>query len=916
MLAVLRGVLIILLQLSIVYFVINIVAGNQILEYYFNLVGLKRRQGPMRRLSFIKRTPRLLKLVVLVAILSAGLKLGLAYADNTYTASGNVTFNGNPAPLGGSGPQVAIEGANGGGANNLDSSGNYSVSGLPNGSYDIYLNYNKSNEDSVTTGVPNYLSLGTNTQPLTVNGANVTQNLSFNTNTVTVTVKDGNGNPVSGSLVQVTATGSNSVTTTDGSETFNLSSGNEQSSSTTGSGGTATVNVFPGVTYTVCAYTASGGQYCSQANITVNGNTAAEVDFPSLYTASGNVTFNGNPAPQWGGAGAKVYFTSSDGNYGTANTDSNGNYSVSGLPNDNYTTNLYYNGGSSNSTPNYFLMSTTTPSVAVNGSNVTQNLPFNTNAVDVTVKDGNGNPVSGSYVTVTAVGNNTVTTADGSETFNLSGEYSAGSSGNDGTVSVPVFPGVTYQVCADTASGGQYCAQANITVNGNTAATVYLEPVPSAPTNLTIPSPTNAPVLTWTGVSGADSYNIYANGSKIGNTTSTTYTDNSPTVGNDTYYVTAVDLAGESIPSNSVDVTVTSDTAPAITSGASTSTGMRVPFSFQVTTTGNPTPAITESGTLPSGVTFTDNGNGTATLAGTAAAGTNGTYPITITAANGIGSNATQSFTLTVTTASSAPTITSASSDTGTTSTPYSFTVTTNGYPIPTLSKTGALPGGVTFTNNGNGTATIAGTPGANSGNTYTLTIKAHSTAGTSTQTFTLTINQVPTLNAISTKVASVGTAFTLTATAHGYPTPALTESGTLPNGLSFVDNGDGTATIAGTPAVGSGGAYSITITATSSVGTVSQTFTLKVKEAPTITSAATANATVGTPFSFQVTTTGFPAPTVTKAGTLPAGVTFSGATDSFSGTPHAGTAGSYPITITATNSSGTVTQNFTLIVS
>jgi hypothetical protein len=64
------------------------------------------------------------------------------------------------------------------------------------------------------------------------------------------------------------------------------------------------------------------------------------------------------------------------------------------------------------------------------------------------------------------------------------------------------------------------------------------------------------------------------------------------------------------------------------------------------------------------------------------------------------------------------------------------------------------------------------------------------------------------------------------------------------------------------------------------------------------------------------VTATGYPAPKITESGQLPKGVTFSSATGTLSGTPKAGTEGSYAITITAKNSSGTATQNFTLTVS
>ena len=59
-----------------------------------------------------------------------------------------------------------------------------------------------------------------------------------------------------------------------------------------------------------------------------------------------------------------------------------------------------------------------------------------------------------------------------------------------------------------------------------------------------------------------------------------------------------------------------------------------------------------------------------------------------------------------------------------------------------TLTETGSLPSGVTFTDNGDGTATLAGTPAAGTGGSYALTIKAQNTTGFTTQSFTLTVNE------------------------------------------------------------------------------------------------------------------------------------------------------------------------------
>ena len=369
-------------------------------------------------------------------------------------------------------------------------------------------------------------------------------------------------------------------------------------------------------------------------------------------------------------------------------------------------------------------------------------------------------------------------------------------------------------------------------------------------------------------------------------------------------------------------LTVTVQQAPAITSASSATFTVGTAGSFSVTSTGSPAATFTESGALPSGVTFTSNGNGTATLAGTPAAGTNGSYPITITAANGVGSNATQSFTLTVNAAATAPAITSASSATFTVGTAGSFSVTSTGSPAATFTESGALPSGVTFTSNGNGTATLAGTPAAGTNGSYPITITAaNGVSPNATQSFTLTVNPAtaaPVITSAGSATFAAGTAGTFSVTSTGSPAATFTESGALPSGVTFTSNGNGTATLAGTPAAGSQGTYALTITAKNSAGTATQSFTLTVNSGLAITSASSATATAGTAFSFTVTTTGTPTPTLTSAGTLPSGITFtanSNGTATLSGTPATTASGTYPLTFTAKNSTGTASQAFTLTV-
>ncbi len=366
--------------------------------------------------------------------------------------------------------------------------------------------------------------------------------------------------------------------------------------------------------------------------------------------------------------------------------------------------------------------------------------------------------------------------------------------------------------------------------------------------------------------------------------------------------ISAVNSAGKVIQI----FTLTIDHAPAITSASSDTVPLGTAFTFPVTTTGTPTPALTETGTLPAGVTFVSNGSGTATLSGTPSA--SGGFPLTITASSTAGT-VTQHFALTI---GQGPAITSAGSDTVTFRTAFTFPVTATGYPAPTLTETGSLPAGVTFVNNGNGTATLAGTPSASGG--FPLSVTASNGTGTVTQSFTLTVDRAPTVTSAGSDIATLGTAFNFPVTTTGYPTPALSETGTLPAGATFADNGNGTATIAGTPTTSGG--FPLTITATSTAGTVTQHFTLTIDQAPTITSAGSDAVTLGTAFSFPVTTTGYPAPILSETGTLPAGVTFAAGangTATIAGTPTA--TGTFPVAITATGTGGTVTQHFVLTI-
>src|ERR1039458_6149976 len=131
----------------------------------------------------------------------------------------------------------------------------------------------------------------------------------------------------------------------------------------------------------------------------------------------------------------------------------------------------------------------------------------------------------------------------------------------------------------------------------------------------------------------------------------------------------------------------------------------------------------------------------------------------------------------------------------------------TGGYPTPTLSETGALPGGVTFVDNRNGTGTLSGN--AATTGVYSISFTASNTAGSpATQTFTLTVNQSLSITSANNTTFTVGTAGSFTVTTSGFPTPSIGETGALPGGVTFVDNRNGTGTLSGTPTAS--GVYSI----------------------------------------------------------------------------------------------------------
>jgi putative Ig domain-containing protein len=268
----------------------------------------------------------------------------------------------------------------------------------------------------------------------------------------------------------------------------------------------------------------------------------------------------------------------------------------------------------------------------------------------------------------------------------------------------------------------------------------------------------------------------------------------------------------------------------------------------------------------------------------------------------------------------SSPTVAGPATPTFTTGVAGSFVYTTTGVPTPHLTETAALPSGVTFHDNGDGTATLAGTPGPNAGGTYAISVVAsNGVSPDASESVVITVNQPPTVTGPSSATFVVNHAGTVPFGSTGFPRPGLTESGALPSGVTFQDNGDGTATLAGTPAPGTVGSYPIVITATNGTppnGTLA--FTLTVNPSIGVATSALPNGAIGVTYLAHLTATGGQPPYTWQitSGALPTGLSMAD-DGTISGVP-TGPVGTATITflaIDSLNPAGTDSKTLTLTI-
>jgi uncharacterized repeat protein (TIGR01451 family) len=165
--------------------------------------------------------------------------------------------------------------------------------------------------------------------------------------------------------------------------------------------------------------------------------------------------------------------------------------------------------------------------------------------------------------------------------------------------------------------------------------------------------------------------------------------------------------------------------------------------------------------------------------------------------------------------------------------TPNGLTDTCGGTVTATAGASSISLAGGTISINTNCTlvVNVTGTSTGVKNNTTGAVSSTNGGTGATSNTATLTVNQPPHVTSLNYATFAKGVQGTFTVTTTGYPVPSLTTSpaGSLPAGVTFVDNHNGTATISGKPTVS--GTFSFWITASNGVSPQGlQSFTLTVQ--------------------------------------------------------------------------------------
>jgi hypothetical protein len=402
---------------------------------------------------------------------------------------------------------------------------------------------------------------------------------------------------------------------------------------------------------------------------------------------------------------------------------------------------------------------------------------------------------------------------------------------------------------------------------------------------------------------------------------------------------------------NKVKVRFTS--FPLFTSQATFPANVDTTTQIAITADGDPLPTISSNGSLPPGFSLASSTPGSAQL--TVAPNTApGTYNLSLTADNGSGSPATQALTII---ANIPVQILGPDSYSLYAGQHFSQVINVAGSPTPTLTCAGnsIFNAYATFTDNHNGTGTLAGTLGQETydaaGNPVSpVPVQCNLTAtnGDTTDTKLISIyGQLPPAATITSatnvtwvdndtnelRVTTSVASGSLGTPSVSFSFPCGTGTNGQPSWMTFKDNGDGTAVLSGRPPFGT---TSVPLLLVASTGQQPRCFsgiasgpnglyyvpippniTINVQHIPVLPNAMYDFITVGVPANDS----GFGSPAGgngTVTGTPPPGVQFTAgplSTWQLTGTPPVGSGGEYDMLYTASAATGTASGIFQIFV-
>jgi hypothetical protein len=274
-----------------------------------------------------------------------------------------------------------------------------------------------------------------------------------------------------------------------------------------------------------------------------------------------------------------------------------------------------------------------------------------------------------------------------------------------------------------------------------------------------------------------------------------------------------------------------------------------------------------------------------------------------------------QNFTITVGNVNDPPVFTSQAVEGAKEDDPYSYTITTSDPDLDAVTITAPTKPAwlTTFTDNGDGTATLSGTPTILDVGTHDVTLEATDGILTTTQDFTITvanINDPPVFTSSPVTDATQDVAYSYAVTTNDPDADTVTITApTSPAWLALTSTGNGTATLSGTPTFSDVGTHQVQLVVSDGEFTAQQDFTItvaNVNDAPLFTSAPVTAATEGSSYSYTVTVVDpdpNPVSITITATTLPSWLTLTDngdGTATVEGVPTGAEVGSHAVEISA----------------